>query len=46
MPPTYLFVGCLGLILIIGHFKSLAAGGHPHPVVSLPAPQPGKEQIN
>jgi amino acid transporter len=46
MPPTYLFVGCLGLILIIGLFKSLAAGGHPHPVVSLPSPQPGKEQIN
>ena len=46
MPPTYLFVGCLGLILIIGIFKSLAAGGHPHPAVSLPSPQPGKEQIN
>jgi amino acid transporter len=46
MPPTYLFVSCLGLILIIGLFKSLAAGGHPHPVVSLPSPQPGKEQIN
>lgn len=46
MPPTYLFVGCLGLILIIGLFKSLAAGGHPHPAVSLPSPQPGKEQIN
>jgi amino acid transporter len=46
MPPTYLFVGCLGLILIMGLFKSLAAGGHPHPVVSLPATQPGKEQIN
>jgi amino acid transporter len=46
MPPTYLFVSCLGLILIIGLFKSLAAGGHPHPAVSLPSPQPGKEQIN
>jgi amino acid transporter len=46
MPPTYLFVGCLGLILIIGLFKSLAAGGHPHPAVSLPSPQPVKEQIN
>jgi amino acid transporter len=46
MPPTYLFVGCLGLVLIIGIFKSVAAGGHPHPVASLPSPQPEKEQIN
>jgi amino acid transporter len=46
MPPTYLFVGCLGVVLIIGLFKTVAAGGHPHPVASLPPPQPGKEQIN
>ena len=46
MPPTYLFVGCLGLVLIIGIFKSVTAGGHPHPVATLPPPQPEKEPLN
>jgi amino acid transporter len=45
MPPTYLFVGCLGIVLIIGIYKTLAAGGHPQPAASLPAPPAGKEQI-
>ncbi len=46
VPPTYLFVGCLGLILIFGICKAVAAGGHPHPVASLPPPQEAKEQIS
>ena len=29
MLPTYLFVGTLGITLIVGLAKSLAAGGHP-----------------
>jgi amino acid transporter len=45
VPPTYLFVGFLGLVLVFGIYKALAAGGHPHPAASLPPPQPGKEQI-
>jgi amino acid transporter len=45
VPPTYLFVGCLALVLIFGIYKAVAAGGHPHPVASLPPPQAAKEQI-
>jgi amino acid transporter len=37
MAPTYLFVGSLLLAIGIGIFKTLAAGGHPAPVVQPPA---------
>ena len=36
MAPTYLFVGCLLITIIVGVFKSLAASGHPMPIVPLP----------
>ena len=36
MIPTYLFVGCLFTMIVIGLVKSLAAGGHPVPVEALP----------
>ena len=36
MPPTYLFVGCLALVLVIGIVKASVSGGHPHPVNPLP----------
>lgn len=36
MVPTYLFVGCLFLMIGIGVAKSLFAGGHPAPVEPLP----------
>jgi len=45
MPPTYMFVGCLGIVIIIGIYKTLAAGGHPQPAAPLPAATAGKEQI-
>jgi amino acid transporter len=32
--PTYLFVGTLGIILVVGGAKVALAGGHPSPVVS------------
>jgi amino acid transporter len=35
--PTYLFVGSLLLVLAIGTFKVLLAGGRPEPVAQLPA---------
>jgi amino acid transporter len=35
--PTYLFVGCLGLVLVVGGFRALLSGGHPVPAVALPA---------
>ena len=35
--PTYIFIGTLLITLFIGLFKTLAAGGHPLPVVVPPA---------
>ena len=37
MIPTYLFVGCLLITIVIGLFKALLGGGHPMPVVAPPA---------
>ena len=34
--PTYMFVACLLGLIVVGVFKSLAAGGHPVPVVVPP----------
>jgi amino acid transporter len=34
--PTYLFVGTLGVIIVVGGVKSALAGGHPTPVVHPP----------
>jgi amino acid transporter len=36
MVPTYLFVGALLAAIFLGVLKTLAAGGHPHPVAALP----------
>lgn len=40
MLPTYLFVGCLGLALLLGAVKALGAHGAPEPVVPPPALPP------
>jgi amino acid transporter len=40
MPPTYLFVGCLILVCLIGIVKTVLSDGHPQPLVELPSPQP------
>src|SRR6202011_735477 len=37
MPPTYLFIACLVLVLLIGVVKAFVAGGHPQPVDPLPS---------
>jgi amino acid transporter len=34
--PTYLFVGTLLLVIIVGAVRALAAGGHPMPIVTPP----------
>ncbi|OJH38033.1 APC family permease [Cystobacter ferrugineus] len=39
MSPTYLFVGCLGVTLLVGMVKVLGAHGSPQPVVQ-PSPLP------
>jgi amino acid transporter len=36
MAPTYLFVGCLLVTIIVGIIKTLAAGGHPVSAIPLP----------
>ncbi len=36
MIPTYLFVGCLFLMIVLGIAKSLASGGHPAPLEPMP----------
>src|SRR6202051_1271642 len=33
--PTYLFVGTLGLVIVIGLYKVVVSGGHPAPVVAV-----------
>ncbi len=35
--PTYLFVGTLAIVILVGFYKVLASGGHPVAVVSLAA---------
>ncbi len=32
--PTYLFVGTLGIVIALGLYRVVAAGGHPHAVVT------------
>jgi amino acid transporter len=38
MAPTYLFIACLLVLIAWGCFRTVASGGHPHPVVAPPAP--------
>jgi amino acid transporter len=45
MPPTYLFIGCLTLVLLIGIVKAFASGGHPQPLNPLPPPVNAHGQI-
>ncbi len=39
--PTYLFVGTLLVVILIGFYKVIASGGHPVAVVASPAVAPG-----
>jgi amino acid transporter len=45
MPPTYLFIGCLVVVLVIGIVKAVVSGGHPQPVNPLPVPVNAHQQI-
>src|SRR6516164_1876103 len=38
--PTYVFVGCLGIVIVGGLIRTLLGDGHPVPVSPLPAPPP------
>lgn len=44
MVPTYMFVGTLFVVILIGIVRALLAGGHPHPVVA-PPPLPKATEV-
>jgi amino acid transporter len=46
MPPTYLFIGCLMLVCLIGIVKTIMSGGHPQPLAELPPPPPSQTTIS
>jgi amino acid transporter len=35
--PTYLFLGCMAIVLAIGIAKTVSSGGHPAPIIKPPA---------
>lgn len=46
MAPTYLFVGALLLVIGVGAWKALAAGGHPSSVIAPPALPPASAGLS
>ena len=46
MPPTYLFVGCLGIVISLGIFQAIVSGGHPQAAIAPPAPPVNQQQIS
>ena len=43
--PTYTFVACLGIVIVIGFIKTLSHGGHPIPVAPIPNPGPAMTAV-
>ena len=37
MAPTYIFIACLGFVIVLGIWKTILSGGHPSAVVAPPA---------
>jgi amino acid transporter len=46
MPPTYLFVACLGVVILLGVVQAVFNGGHPQAVIAPPPPQEVKVTIS
>src|ERR1700757_1382457 len=46
MPPTYLFVACLGIVILLGVVQAVIIGGHPQAVIAPPPPQEVKVTIS
>jgi len=46
MIPTYLFTGTLLIVIIVGAFHTIVSGGHPHPVIPVPALPPATEAVS
>jgi amino acid transporter len=44
--PTYVFVASFMIILAVGTYKTLASGGHPHPIVAPPALPPATQAVS
>ncbi len=42
MLPTFLFISTLLTLVVVGVFKTIAAGGHPHAVAPMPVPSPAE----
>jgi amino acid transporter len=45
MTPTYLFVGTLGIVLVLGLYRVVTTGGHPHALVAPPHPSGAVEAV-
>lgn len=46
MAPTYLFVACLGGVIVAGLFQTMTHGGHPVPVAPVPRPGPALTAVS
>ena len=46
MIPTYLFTGTLLVVIVVGGFHAVFAGGHPKPEIALPAAPPATAAIS
>jgi amino acid transporter len=46
MIPTYFFTGTLLVVIGAGVWQTVAAGGHPHPVMALPAIRPATTAVS
>lgn len=46
MAPTYVFVACLGVVIVTGLMKTLSHGGHPVPAAPIPRPGPAMTAVS
>src|SRR5258708_36434944 len=46
MAPTYVFVACLGVVIVNGLIKTLSHGGHPMPAAPIPRPEPAMTAVS
>jgi amino acid transporter len=46
MAPTYVFVACLGVVIVNGLIKTLSHGGHPMPAAPIPRPGPAMTAVS
>ena len=43
--PTYLFIACFLIVIVLGAYSILSSGGHPQPVVAPPPPPKAVEAV-